>query len=32
MKTSLNDFYNENKDTLDKLFKQRENEIYSIKY
>lgn len=32
MKINLNDFYNENKDTLDKLFKHRENEIYSIKY
>ena len=31
MKTNLNDFYNENKDTLDKLFKQRENEIYNIR-
>lgn len=31
MKTNLSDFYNENKDTLDKLFKQRENEIYNIR-
>lgn len=32
MKKNFNDFYDENKDILDKLFKQRENEIYSIRY
>lgn len=31
MKKNFNDFYDENKDILDKLFKQRENEIYNIR-
>lgn len=30
MKNNFNDFNDENKDILDKLFKQRENEIYNI--
>lgn len=32
MNKNFNDFYAKNKDILDELFKQRENEIYSIKY
>lgn len=31
MKNIFNDFNDENKDILDKLFKQRENEIYNIR-
>lgn len=31
MKNNFNDFNDENKDILDKLFKQRENEIYNIR-
>lgn len=31
MKKISNDFYNENKHILNKLFKQRENEIYNVR-